>query len=124
MPAKAKLFYDQRRNTEELQRCIHGCGADVKGVIQPPRKIPYATQPLGSLTEGSARQADVDKPTEWVSKLVIVEKKSGALRLCLDPRPLNAVIKREGHVIPTPADVQAQLSGKNVFTVVDMKDGY
>ena len=68
--------------------------------------------------------ADIDKPTEWVSNPVMVEQKSGALRLCLDPRPLNAAIKRERHVIPTPADVQAQLSGKNVFTVVDMKDGY
>ena len=26
--------------------------------------------------------------------------------------------------IPTPSNVQAQLSGKQVFTVVDMKDGY
>ena len=68
--------------------------------------------------------ADFDKPTEWVSNLVIVEKKSGALRLCLDLQPLNAAIKRDRHVISTPADMQAQLSGKNVFTVVDMKDGY
>ena len=68
--------------------------------------------------------ADVDKPTEWVSNIVIVEKKNGSLRLCLDPEPLNEAIKRERHNIPTPADVQSQLSGKTIFTVVDMKDGY
>ena len=34
----------------------------------------------------------------------------------MDPRPLNAAIKRELHAIPAP-------SGKQVFTVVDMKDG-
>ena len=44
------------------------------------------------------------------------------MRLCLDPRPLNKVIKRERHQIPTMADVQARLAGKAVFTVVDMKD--
>ena len=33
-------------------------------------------------------------------------------------------MKRERHVISTPADVQSQLSGKNVFTVVGMKHGY
>ena len=101
---------------------------DVKGVIQPPRKIPYATQPKLKVVLDKLKDqniiADVDKPTEWVSNIVIVEKKSGALRLCLDRRPLNAAIKRERHAIPTPADVQAQLSGKNAFTVVDMKDGY
>ena len=101
---------------------------DAQGVIQPQRKIPYAIQP--KLKEALDRLkvqntiTDVDKPTEWVSNLVIVEKKSGALRLCLDPRPLNAAIKRERHAIPTPSDVQAQLSGQQVFTVVDMKDGY
>ena len=31
---------------------------------------------------------------------------------------------RERYVIPTPADVQAQLCGKRVFSVIDMKDGY
>ena len=101
---------------------------DAQGVIQPPRKIPYAIQP--KLKEALDRLkvqniiTDVDKPTEWVSNLVIVEKKSGALKLCLDPQPLNAAIKRERHAIPTPSDMQAQLSGQQVFTVVDMKDGY
>ena len=37
---------------------------------------------------------------------------------------LNEAIKRERHHIPTPADVQSQFSGKTIFTVADMKDGY
>ena len=68
--------------------------------------------------------ADVDKPTEWVSNIFIVEKKNGSLRLCLDPKPLNEAIKHERHNITTPADVQSQLSGKTIFTVVHMTDGY
>ena len=102
--------------------------ANAQGVIQPPPKFPYAIQPkFKEALDGLKAQniiADVDRPTDWVSNLVIVENKSGALRLCLDPRPLNVAIKRERHAIPTPDDVQAQLSGMNVFTVVDMKDGY
>ena len=100
----------------------------VEGVIQPPRRIPYATQPKlkKALDELKGRNiiADVDKPTEWVSNIVIVEKKNGSLRLCLDPKPLNWAIKRERHNIPTPADMQSQSSGKTIFTVIDMKDGY
>ena len=34
------------------------------------------------------------------------------------------VIKRERHQIPTMAGVQAQLVGKAVFTVVDMKNAF
>ena len=48
----------------------------------------------------------------------------GSLRICLDPRPLNRAIKRERYEIPTPADGQSQLGDKQIFTVIDMKDGY
>ena len=37
---------------------------------------------------------------------------------------MNAKILRECYLIPTPADVQSQLSGKRLFSVIDMKDGY
>ena len=47
----------------------------------------------------------VDEPTDWVSNLVVVEKKEGSLRLCLDPKNLNKAIKREHHAIPTMQDI-------------------
>ena len=68
--------------------------------------------------------ASVDKPTDWVHNHVITEKRNGSLRICLDPRPLNKAIKRERYQIPTPSDVQSQLHGKKIFTVIDMKDGF
>ena len=66
----------------------------------------------------------VNKPTDWVHNLVIVEKKDGSLRLCLDPRELNKAIKRENFQIPTVEDVICRLSGKKVFTVIDLKDTF
>ena len=75
----------------------------VEGVIQQPRRIPHATQPKLKKTLDALKAqdiiADVDKPTEWVSNIVIVEKKNGSWRLCLNPKPLNEAIKRERHNI-------------------------
>lgn len=34
----------------------------------------------------------VDRPTSWVSSLVIVEKRDGSMRLCLDPGDVNKAI--------------------------------
>ena len=63
----------------------------VEGIIQQLRRIPYATQPTLKKTLDVLKAqniiADVDKPTEWVSNIVIVEKNNGSLRLCLDPKP-------------------------------------
>lgn len=37
----------------------------------------------------------VSEPTEWVNSMVVVAKKNKDLRICIDPRDLNKVIKRE-----------------------------
>ena len=90
---------------------------EAKPVIQQPRHIAYALRPKLKVTlERLTRDgmvADVDCPTESVSNLVVVEKKDKSLHLCLDPKPLNAVIMRQRYVIPTPTDVQEQLHAAN-----------
>jgi len=55
---------------------------------------------------------------------MIVEKPNGALRLCLDPKPLNKYICREYFTIPKCDDILSRLEGKTLFTVIDMKDGF
>ncbi|XP_024883540.1 uncharacterized protein K02A2.6-like, partial [Temnothorax curvispinosus] len=54
----------------------------------------------------------------------IVEKPDGSLRICLDPKPLNMCIKREHFLIPTAEDIVSQLSGKHIFTVLDLSNGF
>ena len=41
----------------------------------------------------------VDKPTDWVSTLVIATKKSGDLRICIDPKQVNKALRRERHIL-------------------------
>ena len=121
------------------QDLFHGVGAyerpyhiqlrkDVDPVIQPARRFPYAKKQTLQATLASLQDrgiiVDVDGPTEWVHNLVVTEKKNGRMRLCLDPRPLNKAIRREHYRLPTPEDVQTQLSGKRIFTVVDMRDAF
>ena len=101
---------------------------DAVPIIQPMRKFPFSKlKPLKETLDNlktSGIVKDVDKPTDWVNNLVVTEKKDGSLRVCLDPKPLNTAIQRELYQIPTPAEVQAKLSGKKIFSVIDMKDGY
>ena len=65
-----------------------------------------------------------DKPMDWVSSLLLVEKPNSKIRLCLDPIDFNWAIKREHYVIPTSEDVIAKLHGTKIFTVIDMKDAF
>ncbi|GBN40363.1 Uncharacterized protein K02A2.6, partial [Araneus ventricosus] len=97
-------------------------------VIHPPRRVPQALQPKLKETldklEKEKIVSKVNKPTDWVQSLVIVEKPNGNLRLCLDPRDLNKVIKREHYQIPSADDIISRLEGKKIFSVVDLKDGF
>ena len=66
----------------------------------------------------------VDYPNDWVNSLVIVEKKGGGLRLCLDPRDLNKAIKREHYQLPTIEEIVSRLSGNKVFSVLDANSAF
>ena len=67
----------------------------------------------------------VDCPTDWVSNMQVVEKANGTLRICLDPKALNQCIKREHYLTqPTQQDLFGRLSGKRVFTVLDLSSGF
>ncbi|XP_044005925.1 uncharacterized protein K02A2.6-like [Aphidius gifuensis] len=101
---------------------------NAKPVVHPPRKVPFAIQPklkdtLNEL-ETSGIISKVDKPTEWVNSLVIVEKKDGSLRLCLDPSNLNKYIMREHFKMSTTEDIAVHMNGMKIFSVLDMRNGF
>ena len=72
---------------------------------------------LGELTK-------VNEPTAWVSTVVIVTEKSGALRICIDPRLLNQALKRETHQLPILDNLIPELARAKNFSTVDLTAGY
>lgn len=95
--------------------------------IQPTRRIPEAlhSKVQNKLNELERQQIikKVEKPTQWLNSLVIVEKRNGDIRLCLHPMYLNGAMQREYFLIPTADEIVSKLN-KFLFTVIDMKDGY
>ena len=96
--------------------------------VHPPRKIPASLQEkikeeLDNI-EKTVMIRKIDEPTEWVNSMVLVEKPSGGLRICLDPRDLNKSIKREYYQLPTFEEITSRLNGAKLFTKLDAKKGY
>ena len=93
-----------------------------------PRRVPVPLREtlqhtLADLTEQGII-AQVQQPTLWISSMVIVPKKNGTLRICLDPQDLNRAIRREHYPLPTIENVTTQLHGAKVFTVLDVRKGF
>ncbi|KAL1446513.1 hypothetical protein WDU94_015619 [Cyamophila willieti] len=101
---------------------------NVSPVVYPPRRVPQALhnrlkQTLNQM-EDDGIISRIEEPTEWVSPLVIREKKDNTLRLCIDPIHLNKAIVREHFLMPTPEEITSRLAGNQVFSVIDMKNGF
>ncbi|KAK0139299.1 hypothetical protein N1851_024069 [Merluccius polli] len=124
---------------KEYRDCFEGLGClpgqhtihvdeSVSPVVHPCRKVPFKLRER--LKEELARMEKmkviqkIDEPTEWVSSLVIVQKKTGALRICLDPRALNKAIKREDFKLPTREEIMAQFAGAKWFSKLDASSGF
>ena len=51
------------------------------------------------------------KQTDWVSPIVVVPKKEGKIRICVDMRAASTAVKRIRHPIPTVKDMALELNG-------------
>ena len=66
----------------------------------------------------------VDEPTPWCAGMVVVPKKNGNVRICVDLKPLNESVLREVHPLPKVDETLAQLSGARVFSKLDANSGF
>ena len=56
--------------------------------------------------------------------IVVVPKKSGAVRICVDMQEANKAIMREKHLMPTINDLRNDLNGARVFSILDLRSAY
>ena len=101
---------------------------DAQPKIMATRRTPIALRP--QLKEALDKLVDlgviepVDQPTPWVSQIVLARKRSGEIRVCLDPHELNKAIQREHYTLPILEDVLHDLRNSTVFSKADLSSGY
>ena len=61
----------------------------------------------------------VEEPTPWCAGMVVVPKKSGAVHICADFRPLNDNALREVHPLLKVDEALAQMAGAIVISMLD-----
>ncbi|XP_071580822.1 uncharacterized protein [Temnothorax nylanderi] len=99
---------------------------DSSPIKQVPRRIPLRMrEEVEKIIEEMRKQGVIEESqSPWVSPAVLVRKKDGTLRFCVDYRMVNAITKKDSFPLPRIDDIFDQLSGNFWFCTLDLKSGY
>jgi hypothetical protein len=99
---------------------------DARPIRQPPRRLPLAKQAeVDNMLDDMKRKGVIEESEgPWSSPFVIVRKKNGDIRFCVDYRKLNDVTKKDCFPLPRIDDTFYTLAGAQWFSTIDLKSGY
>ena len=95
-------------------------------VRQPLRRIPAHLQgETTKMINEMLRNDVIQKSTSpWSSPVVLVKKKDGSARFCIDYRQVNNLTKKDAYPLPRMDETLDALSGSKWFSTLDLLSGY
>lgn len=95
-------------------------------IKQRPMRVPLAKQEIVKNSVKDMLDAGIIEPSNgpWASPVVLVTKKDGTVRFCLDYRKINDVTVKDSQPLPRIDDSLDALSGSKWFSTLDLKSGY
>ena len=98
--------------------------------IDPIRKVPYRMAPKQKdalqkeLTEFKDKGWIRPSSSPWATVALVVPKKDGTWRVCIDYRDLNAATKMDAYPLPRIDELLHRLAKARVFSKVDLHSGF
>ena len=110
--------------TNHIQHTIETVGASP--ICQRSRRIaPAQREETTKMLQDMLNKQIIQPSTSpWASPIVLVRKKDGTLRFCVDYRKLNSLTQKDAYPLPRIDDALDTLVGSKWFTTLDLISGY
>jgi len=111
-----------RREVEFSIDLVPGAGpVSIAPYRMAPAKLVELKKQIEGLFEKQFRRSSA---SPWVAPVLLVKKKDGDSRLCVDYRQLNKLTIKNKYPLPRIDDLMDQLHGALVFSKIDLRSGY
>ena len=99
---------------------------DASPIKQPPRRVPlaYADKEKAAIEDMKAKGVIRESVSPWASPICLVSKKDGGVRLCVDYRKVNNLVKPDGFPLPRVQDCLDAVAESKWFSTFDLTSGY
>ena len=99
---------------------------DSKQIGQNPRRLPLSQRTVSKVeVEKMLQRGVIEHSTSpWAAPVVLVRKKDGSTRFCVDYRRLNSMTVKDSYPLPRVDDSIDALSGSCWFSTLDLASGY
>jgi transposase InsO family protein len=115
--------HDMGRTTATMHSIDTGDGRPIR---QPLRRHPPAHEDVIRQQVDDLLHQGIIEPAQspWASNIVLVKKKDGSLRMCVDYRQVNSVTKKDAYPLPRTDACLDAMSGSVWFSTFDLRQSY
>ncbi|GFT71627.1 retrovirus-related Pol polyprotein from transposon 17.6 [Trichonephila clavipes] len=99
---------------------------DDEPIFHKPRCLPFAERDIVDAQVDEWVKNGIVEPcsSPYASQVVVVKKKDGKSRVCIDYRRLNRKLIKDNYPLPLIDDILDCLQNAKIFTTLDLKNGF
>jgi len=123
----ADVFSENENDLGKTDIIMHHIDTgEARPVRQPLRRFPPAhLEAISDHVDNMLKQGTIEPASSpWASNVVLVKKKDGSFRCCIDYRQLNSVTKKDVYPLPRVNDCLDAMATATLFSTFDLRSSY